>query len=338
MRSTTLFGSGVSLPPAQRSCAPWDGEVGQQRLAELDLDIGTLGDPQRVVARFGEVAEQVAHLGSALQVVLGAFELESLRVAEQRPGLHAQQCVVRLVVLAVHVVRVVGRDDGGADLLGDLDQLRVGVALGLQPVILQFDEQVVLAEDLLQPPCLLHGALLVALHQCLQDVATQAPGGGDQAVVVLLEQLPVHARLVVVALQERQAGQLDEVAVPLVVLGQQGEVVVQLLATLGVAARVVDPAATCRALVAAVVGHVGLGADDRLHALLAALLEELEDAVHVAVISDTQARLAILHRLGHEFVETGRAVEHRELGMDMQVGERVAHDADLLGTMGITRM
>ena len=37
-------------------------EVGQLRLAELDLDVGPLGDPQRVVARLGELAEQVAHL------------------------------------------------------------------------------------------------------------------------------------------------------------------------------------------------------------------------------------------------------------------------------------
>jgi hypothetical protein len=60
------------------------------------------------------------------------------------------------------------------------------------------------------------------------------------------EQLPVHPRLVVVALHERQAGQLDEVAVALVVLGQQREVVVELLAALGVAARVVDTAAARR--------------------------------------------------------------------------------------------
>ena len=67
-------------------------------------------------------------------------------------------------------------------------------------------------------------------------------------VVVLLEQLPVHPGLVVVALEEREAGELDQVAVPDLVLGQQDEVVVELLAALGVAARVVDPAAAGRAL------------------------------------------------------------------------------------------
>ena len=133
-------------------------------------------------------------------------------------------------------------------LAGDLDELRVGLALGGEPVVLQLDEQVVLAEDLLQPAGLGERALLVALQQRLQDVAAEAAGGGDEPVVVLLEQLPVDLRLVVVALEEGEAGQLDEVAVALVGLGEQGQVVVELLAALGVAARVVDPATPGRAL------------------------------------------------------------------------------------------
>ena len=164
-------------------------------------------------------------------------------------------------------------------------------------------------------------ALLVALQQRLQHVAAEASGGGDQALVVRDEQLPVHPRLVVVALHERQAGELDEVAVALIVLGQQREVVVELLAALGVAARIVDPAAARRTLAAGLVGHVGLGADDRLDALGTALLEELEDPVHVAVIGDAERRLAVGDCLGDEIVEARRAVEHRELGVDVEVCE-----------------
>ena len=83
---------------------------------------------------------------------------------------------------------------------------------------------------------MLERALVVALQQRLQHVTAETSGGGDQPVVVLLEQLPVHPRLVVVALEERQARQLDQVAVADLVLGQQREVVVELAATLGVAA------------------------------------------------------------------------------------------------------
>ena len=208
-----------------------DVEVGQQRLAERDVELGPLGDPQRVVARLRHLAEQVPHLVGGLEVVLLTLDLEALRVRERRPGLHAQQRVVRLVVLAVGVVRVVGGQQRGADAAGDVEQLRVRLALRRQPVILQLDEEVVLAEDLLQPSRLLERTLVVALEQRLQHVSTETSGGGDQTLVVLLEQLPVHPRLVVVALEERQARQLDQVAVAGLVLGQQREVVVELAAT-----------------------------------------------------------------------------------------------------------
>ena len=157
---------------------------------------------------------------------------------------------------------------GACSLRASSISLRVGLALGRQAVVLQLDEQVVAPEDVLQPAGLLQRALLVALQQRLQDVAAEAAGGGDEALVVLREQLPVEARLVVVALEEGPAGELDQVAVADVVLGQQREVVVELLAALGVAAGVVDAAPAGRALAAVVVGHVGLGADDRLDALL----------------------------------------------------------------------
>ena len=241
----------------------------------------------------------------------------------ERARLHAQQSVVGLVVLAVGVVRVVGGEQRGADPFGDLDQLRVGFVLGGDPVILQFDEQVVLAEDLLQSSGLVECAFLVAVEQRLQHVPTEAPGGGDQSIGVLLEQLPVDPRLVVVALEERQARELDQIAIAGFVLGQQGEVVVELFAAFGVAARVVDAAASGRPFGAVVVGHVGLGADDRLDALLAAFLVELERAVHVAVIGHADRRLAVGDRLGDQFVEARRPIEHRELGVDVEVAERV---------------
>ncbi len=306
-------------------------KVGELRLAELDRHIGPLGDPEGVVARLGHLAEQVAHLGSCLEVMLLALELEALRVGQQRAGLDAQQCVVRLVVGPVGVVRVVGGEQRRTDAMGDLDQLRVGLALCRQAMVLQLDEEVVLAEDLLQAPGLVECTFLVAHQQRLQHMTAEASGGGDQPVVVLLEQVPVDARLVVVALEEGQAGQLDEVPIALVGLGQQGEVVVELLSALGLAAGVVDPAAPHRSLGPVLVRHVRLGADDRLHALLAALLVELEGAVHVAVIGDPDRRLAVTRRLRHEFVEPGSPVEHRELGVDVEVGERVAHDAPFGG-------
>ena len=95
--------------------------------------------------------------------------------------------------------------------------------------------------------------------------------------------------------------------------------VVLLLAAFGLAARVVDSTSASGSLAAGLIGHVGLGADDRFHALLLALAIKVEHAVHVAVIGHTQRGLAIGGCLGHEFVETSGTVEHRELGMHMKM-------------------
>ena len=115
--------------------------------------------------------------------MLVALELEPLRVAQQRAGLHAQQRVVGLVVVAVGVVAVVGGEQRRADR-----SWRSRCSLGLvsccagEAVVLDLDEQVVLAEDVLQAGRLVEGALLVALQQRLQHVPAEAAGGGDQAV------------------------------------------------------------------------------------------------------------------------------------------------------------
>ena len=296
------------------------------RLAELDLDVAAFGHPQGVVAGRLDVGEETPHLRGRLQVVVVAVELEAIGVAHQRPGLDAQQGIVGDGVATVHVVAVVGGQEGGLEAAGDLEQLRVGAVLLGDAVILHLDEEVVAPEDVLEPPGPLQPLVEVVLHERLEHLTTEAPRGGDEPLTVIVERLPIDAGLVVVALEEGSAGQLDEVAVAGVVLGQQGQVVVELPAPFGVATGIVEPPPPGWPLGAVVVGHVGLGADDGLYALVAALPVEVQDAVHVAVVGDPEGRLPVLHRGGDQLVEARGTVEHRELGMDVQVGEGVAHD------------
>ena len=55
------------------------------------------------------------------------------------------------VIGLVGVVAVVGGKDRGADLLCDLEELWVGAELFGDAVVLELDEQVVSAKDVLQP-------------------------------------------------------------------------------------------------------------------------------------------------------------------------------------------
>ena len=242
-----------------------DGELRERRLAELELDLGPLRDPQRVVAGLRATRAKRWRIScGALQVVLLALELEALRVVDRGAGLHAQQGVVGDGVLALAVVAVVGGHERGADGLGDLDEARVRPPLRLEAVVLQLDEEVLLAEDVLQAAGESSSApSKSSASRAWSTTPPRQPGRRDEPVVVAFEQLPVDAGLVVVALQVGGGRELDEVAVALGRLGQQRQVVVELLAPLALAAGVVDAAPPDRALVARLRRHVGLGADDR---------------------------------------------------------------------------
>ena len=100
--------------------------------------------------------------------------------------------------------------------------------------------------------------------------------------------------------------------------------VVELASTFGVSSGVVNLPAPAGSLESGFVRHVRLGADNWLDALSATLFVKIEDPVHVAVVSHSESRLAVGYRLGDKFVKFCGAVEHGKLGMNMEMGERVA--------------
>ena len=118
------------------------------------------------------------------------------------------------------------------------------------------------------------------------------------------EQLPVDAGLVVVALEVAERGELDEVAVALVRLGQQRQVRVALR------------------LLAPVVRDVDLAAEQRLDAVLAAFPVELDRARERAVVGESDGRHLQLGRAGGERGDAARPVEDRVLGVDVEMDER----------------
>ena len=201
-----------------------DRERRQDRLAELDLDVGALRDQQRVVARVGELAEQVAHLGRRLDVEVVAVELEALGIRLERAGLHAEERVVGLGVFLVRVVAVVRGEQGRLEAARDVEERANDPNVVLETVVLELDEEVIAPEDVLEARRGFEGSLLVAGEDQLRDQPTQAPTRGGDALVMTFEQLPVAARLVVVAVEKRGARDLDEVAVALVGLGEHREV------------------------------------------------------------------------------------------------------------------
>ena len=167
---------------------------------------------------------------------------------------------------------------------------------------------------------------LVVLEQRLQHLAAEAARRRDDSLVMRLEQLPVDLGLLVVPLEIRAARQLDEVAIAGERLRQRGEVVVRLAPALDLAPGVVHGAvAPRRPLRPVLVRLVELGADDGSDADVARGAVQVEDAVHVAVVGDPDRRLPVLGRRGHDVTDARRTIEHRVLGVHVEMDERSSH-------------
>ncbi|MNS22864.1 hypothetical protein D3C72_546690 [compost metagenome] len=179
--------------------------LGQLRLAELDDQVALRGDLERVGQRVRDVPELLEHLLFAGDVERARL-VELLGVREQLAGLDAHERVVGLRVLEAGVVGVVRRHVLDAQVLGHLQEDLVDDLLGLaavlvdQVVVLELQVEVV-AFQLLEPAGALVGRLDVAAEDVLGDLRAQAAREEDDALGVLLEDLVVHAGLVVIALE-----------------------------------------------------------------------------------------------------------------------------------------
>ena len=274
----------------------------------------------------GKIGSHWARISAGrLEVEVLRVELEPVRVGQGLAGLHAQQHLVRLGVLGVGVVQVVGGQPGQVEALLQVVQRVADLALDADAVVHQLAEEVVPAEDVAVVGGGLAGVVEAVLLQQPLHLAGRAAGGGDDPLAVGLQQLPVHPGLVVVALQRGQAGQPEQVVHALGVLGQQRHVGVHLARVVGVRGRGRARSAEGGplALVPAARGQVALHADDRLDPVRLGLAPELVGAEDVAVVGHGQRRHAHPRGLGEQVVQPGRAVEHRELGVRVQVDEAV---------------
>jgi hypothetical protein len=219
-------------------------------------------------------------------------------------GLDAEQRLVRARVFMSEVVDVAGGDEGQAGGFRDLRQRHVHALLDFEAGVLDLDECGLRAEDVAKSAQLRFRFVTIAVLQGLADAAREATGQGDQAFRALRKELPVDPRLVVVPLEKTRRGELDQVRVALVRLGQKSQVRVALR------------------LRAAIVGDVDLAADNRLDSLLSSFAVELDSTGERTVIRERDRGHLELGRAGGKVGNAARSVEDRVLGVDVQVDER----------------
>jgi len=236
----------------------------------------------------------------------------SLLVAHAGIGLDTEQCVVGLRILAVQIVAVVGGDQGQARFLAQLDKL--GIELLLLGKIVIHELQVEAAgKELAVLPGRFPGRLHSPGEEHAGHLPLEAGGHGDEIRAKLGKQLLVHPGLVVESLQVGLAHQLDQVVVPLFVLGQQHQMVPRLRGG-------------TRVLLGSVLrGHVDLAAHDGLEPEVLGSEVEVQGPEEIAVVGDRCRALTEGHGAGTHVPHLDRPVQKAVFGMAVQVHE-VGHN------------
>ena len=113
------------------------------------------------------------------------------------------------VVLA-EIVAVVGGNEPQAEILFQLEQTRVNAVLHLKALILNFEKEILFAEDVGEGSGGRPGCVVVVLHQALGNFALQASGEPDPAArKYSARNFLADTRLVVEAVQRGLRGDFD---------------------------------------------------------------------------------------------------------------------------------
>ena len=193
----------------------------EMQFAKLNLQVALLGDFERVPDRLGRVGEARLHFLRRAQVKLLRLVAHPFRVGQLRLRADANQAIVRVRMAFLDVMNVIRRDEFEAEFLRPLDQMLVDLRLFRDAVVLQFEVKILRAERLLEPIHRVARLVQLVFEDPIRDFARQAAGHRDQAFLVRGQDFLVNARLVIIALQMRGGGELDQVFVAGFVLRQQ---------------------------------------------------------------------------------------------------------------------
>ena len=230
---------------------------------------------------------------------------------------------MRCRILRIGVVTVIRRNQRNPQLARHLQQRCVHPPLVLISVILQFQIEIPLTKAVI----VLQSSLLRCRDVSPDDVprhlAGETRGACDQSLVVLPQQVHIHARLVIISLCEGMAHDLREVLIPLIILCQQDQMVIPVV-TAGQFPVKPGPRR-----------HIDLTAQNRIDALGLACLIEIDHAIHHTVIRDgRRVHPELLHPL-HIFPDLVRPVEQRPLRVRVQMHKSHVQDSFLINILQI---
>ena len=267
-------------------------------LVEDDLHITPGGHLHRVGDRLGRLGKERFHLLGGPEIKLLGLVSHPLGVVAGGLGADADQDVMGLGMGPLQVMHVVGRHAFKPKLAPPRNELPVHLGLLGNPVVLEFQKEILRPERLLVPVDHLPGLLEVVLDDQLGNLPPKTRREGDDPLRVFGQQLLVDARLVIIPRQMPLGRELHQVLVADLVLGQQHQVMIHVPAA--VAAFLLKPASR---------RHIHLAADHRFDPLLPRRPVEIDRPVEHPVIRDRHRRELQGMGLLHQPVEAAGPVQ-----------------------------
>ena len=276
---------------------------------KLEVHVAGIRDLGGVLNGLGPVGEEGCHLLLRLEVKLRGLKAHPAGVLHGLAHLDAHEHILEHRVLAGEVVGIVGGHQGDARLLVKFHQSLDHLFLLGDAVVLEFQVVVPLPEEVPHGLRVGLGPGVVPGQQQPGQLAGQAGRQGDEALVVALQQLPVHPGLAVKALGKAPADHSREVPVPLLVAAQQDQMI-------GVVVQLVDPVEPGAG------GHIDLTADDGLDAGGLGRPVEVDGPIHHPMVGDRHSRLTQLLGPVHQPGDAAGPIQQTVLRVHMQMHKR----------------
>jgi len=204
-------------------------------------------------------------------------------------------------------VRVVGGDERDVQLAFEAEEGFVDLLFVFEALVLDFEVEVALAEDVLILLGYGFGFLVAASDEFFAEFSTEAAGEADEAGGVLGEVALADAGLAIEAVEGSFGGDADEVAIAFFVSGEDEEVIV-IVAFAGGA-------------VVFFLGDVEFAAEDGLDAGFFCGVKKVHGAIDIAVVGHGDGFLAEGGDAIDEFGKVAGSVEEGIFGVEMKVGE-----------------
>ena len=203
--------------------------IRQLGVTKFKIKVAAPGDLLRVLQRLGHGSKGLCHLRLTFKVELIRVELQPGVLPQHMVGGNADQHLLNFGILPAHIVHIVGGYQGNTRLPTQAQQSGVHRLLFRNTVVLQFQIVMFRTKQVAVPQGGLLRLVIIPLQQRLGNFPGQAGRQANQALMVLLQQIAVNARLKIKALRIALRNHGNQVFVALFVLTQQNQVIISLI-------------------------------------------------------------------------------------------------------------